>query len=81
MKINSVCQICKKDGIKGTGFFCKVPLSKDEYLPVFITNNHMIDEKDLKEEKDISIKINNGQKKYISKSISLKKVFKYTNEN
>lgn len=80
MKNNSVCQICKKDGIKGTGFFCKVPLSKDEYLPVFITNNHMIDEKDLKEENDISIKINNGQKKYISKSISLKKTFKYTNE-
>ena len=35
---NNVCQICAKKGVKGTGFFCKIPLSKDKYLPVFITN-------------------------------------------
>ena len=42
---NYVFQICKKDGSKGTGFFCRIPLSNNKSLPVFITNNHLIDEK------------------------------------
>ena len=37
--------ICKtKIGLKqGTGFFCKIPFpSEDSLLPVFMTNNHII---------------------------------------
>ena len=76
---NYVFQICQKDGSKGTGFFCRIPISYNKSLPVFITNNHLIDEKYLKEERDIILQINNGLNNSI-KSISLKNKFTYTNE-
>ena len=42
---NNICKICLGDGSKGTGFFCKIPLEKKkDFIPVFITNNHIIDE-------------------------------------
>ena len=75
----SVCQICKKDGSKGTGFFCKIPLDKKKSLSVFITNNHVIDERYLKEENDIIIKMNNGKYKNIN-TLILKNKFYYTSE-
>jgi hypothetical protein len=46
---NNVSQILKKDGSKGTGFFCKIPLSEKTNLAAFITNNHVIDEEFLME--------------------------------
>ena len=52
----SVCKISKKDGSKGTGFFCKIPLSSNKYFSILITNNHVINEQYLKKEKEISIK-------------------------
>ena len=58
MKQN-VCKICKNDGIKGTGFFCKIPLSQNnKYIPVFITNNHVIDQDYINNQKEIIIKLN-----------------------
>lgn len=71
-----VCQICKKDGSKGTGFFCK--FKKD--LPVFITNNHVINEKFLIEEKDVIIKMNDGKNIKIN-HINIENRFKYTNKD
>ena len=72
--------ICKiKIGHQGTGFFCKIPFpDKENMLPVFITNNHIINEellnkKDQEIEFDIKgeenkIKINlNNRKKYTNK--------------
>jgi V8-like Glu-specific endopeptidase len=73
----SVGKIFKKDGVKGTGFFCKIPVSSDYYLPVFITNNHVIDEKYLREEKNITIKMNDGKD---TKILDLSNKFKYTNK-
>ena len=52
----NICKI-KIGKEQGTGFFCKIPLSdKKNMLPVFITNNHLINEEALKKEQ-ISIKI------------------------
>ena len=64
---------------KGTGFFCKIPFpDRNNMLPVFVTNNHVIDEKLLyKENARISIKIK-GDKK--SKELNLNNRIKYTNK-
>ena len=75
----SVYKICLKDGSKGTGFFCKIPLSKEKYLSAFITNNHVINQKYLNEEKEIHIKMDNGYNTTIKK-INIKEGFTYTNE-
>ena len=77
---NNVCQIYKENGIKGTGFFCKIPLSKENYFPAFITNNHLIDQKYLDEKEKISIKIDNGIN-FNFMSISLENKFKLTNKD
>ena len=37
----SVCQICIKDGSKGTGFFSKILLPNNTFVPVFISNNQL----------------------------------------
>ena len=73
---SSVCQVLTKDRGKGTGFFTKIPFLKGDYIPVFITNNHIIDQKFLNKENEIKIKIKNGS---IINSINLRNVFKYTN--
>ena len=52
----NICKI-KINNEQGTGFFCKIPFpTKEKMLPVFITNNHIIDEKFL-EKKDRKIPI------------------------
>ena len=68
-----ICKI-KIDNKKGTGFFCKIPFpDKNNMIPVFITNNHIINnineeiliyiEEECKERK---ILINNDRKIYMS---------------
>jgi len=49
------------NGKKGTGFFCKIP-SLNNYLPVLITNNHVLNEKDIENNKIIKLIINNEVK-------------------
>ena len=75
----SVCQICCKDGSKGTGFFSKILLPNNTFVHVFITNNHVINEKYLKEENEITIKMNSEDKTDIKK-INIKNRLYYTNE-
>ena len=75
----SVCKICIKDGSKGSGFFSKIPLINNTFVHVFITNNHVINEKYLKEENEIKIKMNDGHKTNI-KNINIKDRLYYTNE-
>ena len=74
---NSICRIYCKDGVKGTGFFCKIPVSKKKNLEVLMTNNHIINKDYLEKENKITISIKDD--KYI-KSISLRDKFTYTNE-
>ena len=72
---NSVCRIYNKS--KGTGFFTKIPY-KNKLLPVLITNNHIIDENDIKANKNITIYINNDK---IMKPIKLdNNRLRYTNK-
>ena len=72
--------ICKiKIGEKlGTGFFCKIPFpDKNNMLPVFITNNHIIGEEILYKQ-DAKIKIHIKEKKE-EKVFKLNERMKYTN--
>ena len=55
-----VCKIIK-DNIKGTGFFAKIPY-KDKLIKVLITNNHILNKNDIKNNKLISVSINNEEK-------------------
>ena len=73
----NICKI-KLGKTTGTGFFCKIPIpNKNEMLPVFITNNHIINGKilcqrtfkikiDIKIENDIKEIIINEKRKYYS---------------
>ena len=73
----NICKI-KIGNKQGTGFFCKIPIpNKNEMLPVFITNNHIINEKILYDENpEIEIEIKfDGIKK-----LNLKDRYKYTNK-
>ena len=66
--------------IQGTGFFCKIPYpDKNNLLPVFITNNHIINKDFLNQnnpEISIFIKENKSMKK-----MNLKNRIKYTNKD
>ena len=57
------CLINCKDGGLGTGFFCRIPFP-DFYnlLPVLITNNHVLNEEDLKVGNEIQITLNKEKK-------------------
>ena len=74
---HSICKIIN-NGIKGTGFFTKIYFqNKNKYIPVLITNNHIIDESNLNNEKQkVIIEINN-KKEYLY----LNDRMNYTNEN
>ena len=54
-----VCKI-HIGGIKGTGFFTKIPY-KNDFLTVLITNNHVLGEDHIKDGKSISISLNNEE--------------------
>ena len=72
---NCVCKIYNKG--EGTGFFTKIPY-KSKLLPVLITNNHVIDIDDIKNNKIISIYLNNDKKE---KRIEIdNNRLRYTNE-
>ena len=64
---------------QGTGFFCKIPFPDlNNMIPVFITNNHIINE-ELLYKKDEKIKIDIFEETEI-KEIDLNNRIKYTNE-
>ena len=69
-----VCKI-HKSGNNGTGFFAQIPY-KDWEIKVLITNNHILEESDIQEDKIITFSIDNNikdieigkeRKKYTSK--------------
>ena len=53
----SVCKIHKKGNNEGTGFFCKLPY-KSKPLPFLITNNHVLESKDIEINKSVKISLN-----------------------
>ena len=71
-----VCKIHKGE-TKGTGFFARIPYN-NEFIKVLITNNHILDNNDIKEGKNITISFDNN---LIDKNIKIdsKKII-YTNE-
>ena len=77
---NCICKIYINDGGNGTGFFCYIIDNKNNVqIPVMITNNHIIGESDLKNNKKIKISFNNEKEfKDIELDSNRKK---YTNEN
>ena len=59
---NCVCKIYMNNGGIGTGFLCKIPFNNN-LLPVLITNNHVLNENDIDNNKIIKLMINNKAKK------------------
>ena len=81
---NCICKIYTKNGGRGTGFFCKIPYpDQSNLLTVLITNNHILDENELKnsdiikydfkdDEQIRKIKIGNNKRKiYTSKEFDI----------
>ena len=65
------------NGEKGTGFFTKIPY-KNDLLKVLITNNHILGENEIKNNKSLTITLNNEKvKKFIKINNNRKR---YTNE-
>ena len=63
---NCICQIHNKEGEKGTGFFCTIPSNTpSKSIQIMITNYHIIDEKFLKENKEIKISLNDEKEERI----------------
>ena len=77
---NCVCKIYTNKGKKGTGFFCKKPFPDKSHLSnTLITNNHILNKDDMKDNNNIYFSIgDNTEKKKIILDQSRKK---YTNEN
>ena len=75
---NGVCKIFK-NGFKGTGFFCQIPFPDyNNLLKVLVTNNHVINENDLKGSFDIllkdktkNIKVGESRKIYTNKKYDI----------
>ena len=61
-----VCKIHKGE-TKGTGFFARIPYN-NEFIKVLITNNHILNNNDIKEGNNIIISLNND---LISKNIKI----------
>ena len=61
---NCFCKIFNDDGRKGTGFFCRFPFPDENnlLLNVLITNNNILNENNLDNDKIIKFKIYNKKK-------------------
>ena len=73
MKSNNICRIIEK----GNGFFVKIPY-KSKLLPVLITTNQVINAGDIKNNKNISLYLDNNKKIQTIKLDNNR--LKYTNE-
>ena len=70
-----VCRIYNNGN--GTGFFTKIPF-KSKFIPVLITNNHIINEDDIKNNKIVIVYLNNDK---IEKTIKIdNNRLRYTNK-
>ena len=71
---NCICKIFVDDGSKATGFFCNLKYDNKE-MPILITNNHVLNEDNIKLNKIIKIGLNgkNDKNKLIHKDIKIDK--------
>ena len=60
----NICKIKCKDGSHGTGFFCNIQIGYNDYLKVFMTNNHVLNSEDILPGQTIKFSINNDFKDY-----------------
>ena len=58
---NGICKIINEDGNKGTGFFCRIPYKNGQLLPVLVTNNHILNEKNIENNKKIELTLNDDK--------------------
>ena len=73
---NKICNIKLTNGTLGTGFFCKIPFpTYDKLLPVLVTNNHIIDEKLLKNENGLIMIYTKESNKYQNFFLNNRKYF------
>ena len=72
-----VCKIKTQNG-NGTGFFCKIPYNGKE-LPVLMTNYHVIDNNFIKNNKNMTVTLND-EKEYKNIEIDINKKLIYMNE-
>ena len=73
---NCVCKIISSNGKKGTGFFCRIPSrGQNQDLTVLFTNNHVLDETDIENNKTIEFLIKENTEKKIIKIDNLRKKF------
>ena len=79
---NCICKIYQNERT-GTGFFCKIPFpDKNNVLNVLITNNHILNKEDIKNNKIIELIMNNKEGK-IKREIKMdetRKRFTYKND-
>ena len=75
-----ICKIHKLDGLKATGFLCKIPFpDKSKLLPVLMTNNHVLNKTDIQINKTVKITLGDNE---IEKYIKIdEKRGTYTNSN
>ena len=59
-----ICKIYCKDGGEGTGFFCQIPKGFCNFLPVLVTNSHILNKQALQSGKTINFTINDDEKDY-----------------
>ena len=71
---NIICKIYKNDGKKYTGFLCNI-ISNNIIIPVLITNNNILDEQYIKENKEIKITINDDKEERIIKIDNNRKIY------
>ena len=73
---NCVCKIISSNRKKGTGFFCRIPSwGQNQDLTVLFTNNHVLDETDIENNKTIEFLIKENTEKKIIKIDNLRKKF------
>ena len=60
----SICKIYCEEGGNGTGFFALIPFpDQNNLLPVLMTNNHVLKENNIIENKNIEFTYNNDKHK------------------
>ena len=75
--MNCICKIKMKERL-GTGFFCKIPFEK-ETIKVLMTNYHILNEKDLKENQILNLTLNND-KEALTIDLKIKREFYFNKE-
>ena len=74
---NSICRIYTKTNT-GTGFFCKINYNS-KLIPFLITNNHILEEKDIENNESIKISLYDGERINYKTIIINKERIEFTN--